>query len=398
MPQSIRWLLYSLGALLLLLVLLALAARVYVGGVNVPLGSGQVDEVTVGERLKAPEGFTIGIYANGVPNARILRFTRGGDLLVANPDLGKVVVLERDRDGDGHADGMRTLIENLHAPNGVDFWQNWLYIAETDAIGRVPFDHGSGTLTGTYERIVTGLPGGGNHYKKPLRFGPDGRLYVVFGSSCNACIEEDQRRATMNSYDPDGKSIRVIATGLRNSAGFDWSPRDGGLYATDNGRDMLGDDFPPCELNRIEPGGFYGWPFANGDRIPDPDFGEGREAEITASIAPVYRFRAHNAPLGILFPRSGALPDAYRGAALVALHGSWNRSRKDGYKVISLHWREDDFIEARDFVSGFLRDGDVIGRPAELAEGPDGAIYVSDDYAGAVYRVVYVQRAEGAGA
>jgi mono/diheme cytochrome c family protein len=134
-------------------------------------------------------------------------------------------------------------------------------------------------------------------------------------------------------------------------------------------------------------GGFYGWPFAHGDRVPDPDLGEARGAEIAASIAPAHAFRAHNAPLGITFLRSGAAPPAYRGAALVALHGSWNRTRKDGYEVVSLHWLADGSIEERDFLTGFLEDDDVIGRPVDVAEGPDGAIYVSDDYAGAVYRV-----------
>jgi hypothetical protein len=179
-----------------------------------------------------------------------------------------------------------------------------------------------------------------------------------------------------------------VATGLRNSVGFDWQPETGDLYATDNGRDLLGDDFPPCELNRIVSGGFYGWPFANGARVPDPDFGAGREEEIAGSIPPVHEFRAHNAPLGIHFLRGEHWPPPYRHAAIVALHGSWNRTRKDGYEVVSLHWGADGAIEERRFAAGFLReDGEVIGRPVDVAEGPDGAVYVSDDYAGAIYRI-----------
>ena len=191
----------------------------------------------------------------------------------------------------------------------------------------------------------------------------------------------------MRSYTPDGKFVDVYATGLRNSAGLDWRA-DGTLYATDNGRDLLGDDFPPCELNEIRQGGFYGWPFANGDRVPDPDFGAGREAVIAASIPPAFGFRPHNAPLGIVFLRSDKQLPEYRGDAIVALHGSWNRSHKDGYKVVALHWDADGTIRSRDFLTGFLKDENVIGRPAEVAEDADGAIYVSDDYANAVYRIV----------
>jgi glucose/arabinose dehydrogenase len=183
--------------------------------------------------------------------------------------------------------------------------------------------------------------------------------------------------------------VDTYATGLRNSAGFDWSPDTGVLYATDNGRDLLGDDFPPCELNEIIEGGFYGWPFANGAKRPDPDFGSGRSDEIAASIAPVHEFRAHNAPLGITFLRSENHPPAYRNAAIVALHGSWNRTVKDGYKVVSLHFAADGTITEREFVGGFMRDGEVLGRPSEVAEGPDGAIYISDDYGAAVYRIRY---------
>ncbi len=384
-----KWILYCLGGLVTILVTLFIVAKIYVGGVNVPVGEGKVDLDLLSQRISLPAGFGFGVYYADVANARVIRFTGGGELLVANPNLGRIMVLQTDGDGDGRADGKRLLIDGLNGPNGLDFYEQWLYIAETDAIGRVPFDHQSGTVTGEYERIVTGLPGGGNHWKKTLLFGPDGLLYVTFGSSCNVCDEQDERRAAMLRYRPDGSGEEILATGLRNSAGFAWSLGDGRLYATDNGRDMLGDDYPPCELNRIEPGKFYGWPYANGHNDPDPDMGEGKERDIAAATPIVHGFRAHTAPLGIVFLSSQQLPDEYRGAALVALHGSWNRSEKDGYQVVSLHWDDAGRIEERDFMSGFLKDDEVIGRPAELTEGPDGAIYVADDYAGAVYRVFY---------
>lgn len=388
MNRVSKWAAYATGVITLVLLVLYIGVRLYVGAVNFPLGGEPIDPELVGQRIIVPEGFSIGIYAN-VENARVIRFSRTGDLLVAIPDLNKVVLLKRDANEDGKADGQSVLIDALNGPNGLDFYQDWLYIAETDAIGRIKFNHETGETEGEYEHIVTGLSGGENHWKKTLRFGPDEMMYVTMGSSCNACIEEDERRATMVRYTPDGNNEEIFAWGLRNSAGFDWSPKDGQIYATDNGRDMLGDNFPPCELNKVEQGGHYGWPFANGNKIPDPDFGEGNEALIASSIAPVFEFSPHNAPLGIAFIQGESLPSDYHQAAIVALHGSWNRSQKDGYKVVSLHWDDSGQIEERDFVSGFLLDDTVVGRPAEVTEGPDGAIYISDDYASVIYRVAY---------
>lgn len=346
---------------------------------------------TVEQRLRVPQGFGVGRYAEGIPGARFLRFTPTGDLLVSVPREGKIVLLERDTQGRGRAEGARTLIAGLNRPHGMDLHEGWLYIAETDAIGRVRFDPATRATSGPFERIVTGLPTGGNHWTRTLRFGPDGKLYVSVGSSCNVCIEQDPRRAAMLRFEPDGSNMEIFASGLRNSVGFDWQPGTGDLYATDNGRDFLGDDFPPCELNLVVKGGFYGWPYANGDRVPDPDFGTGHEAEIARSRPPVHGFRPHNAPLGMTFVRGENAPSELRGAALVALHGSWNRTKKDGYKVVSLHFQADGTITERDFLTGFLKDEDVIGRPVDVTEGPDGAFYVSDDYAGSVYRVAFGQ-------
>ena len=346
--------------------------------------------VELHDRLTLPDGFSISVYADSIPaTARGIRFTSAGDLLVSTPRSGGIVLIESDADGDGRSDGMRELISGLNRPHGIELHAGWLYIAETDAIGRVRFDAGRGALAGDYQQILTGLPGGGNHWTKTLRFGPDGWLYFHVGSSCNVCVEEDERRATIMRVRPDGSGAEIVGRGLRNSVGFDWQPATGDLYATENGRDLLGDDFPPCELNRIVPGGFYGWPIANGDRVPDPDFGADQQQRIAASLPPVHDFRAHNAPLGMTFVRSARMPDEYRNAALVALHGSWNRREKDGYKLVSLHWQPDGSIVERDFAVGFERDEDVIGRPVDVAEGPDGAIYVSDDYAGAIWRIAY---------
>jgi mono/diheme cytochrome c family protein len=192
----------------------------------------------------------------------------------------------------------------------------------------------------------------------------------------------------MMRFELDGSQPLIIATGLRNSVGFDWAPWDEALYATDNGRDMLGDDFPPCELNRVATDQFYGWPFFNGDNVPDPDMGPDPLAAEREAIAPAHNFRPHNAPLGMTFLNSAGLTPDYERSALAALHGSWNRSVPDGYKVVSLHWT-DDGIEERDFLTGFLYEGDISGRPVDVAQAADGAIYISDDYAGAIYRVRY---------
>jgi glucose/arabinose dehydrogenase len=331
-----------------------------------------------------PEGFKLELFASDLKSPRMLHVTEHGDVLVSQPHDGSVLLL-RDKNGGGQADEITILLDDLRLPHGIDSHDGWLYVAETDAIGRIAFDAGTGLVSGDYQRILTGLPSGEGHWTRTLRVGPDGWLYVTVGSSCNVCIEKVPERAAMLRLRLDGSDQQLYATGLRNSVGFDWSPRNGALYATENGRDWLGDDFPPDELNRIVEGGFYGWPYANGNKVPDPDFGDAQQTEIAGSLAPLFEFRAHNAPLGMTFLRRQT--DVYQYAALVALHGSWNRSSKDGYKVVSLHWNEQDEIEARDFVGGFVAGESVYGRPVDVVEAADGVIYISDDYAGLIYRV-----------
>jgi glucose/arabinose dehydrogenase len=350
----------------------------------------RVEETTAKQTLQLPDGFSVGLYANDLPRARFLRFTSNGDLLVSRPHSGDIILLQADSDGDGRADGRSTVIAELNRPQGMDFHGEWLYIAEREQIGRIRFDQASGTTEGDYETVVTGLTGDGNHWSKTLRFGPDGMMYLAQGSTCNICEEADERRATMMRFQPDGSAPEIVATGLRNSVGFDWAPWDNGLYATDNGRDMLGDDFPPCELNLVEQGRFYGWPYFNGDNIVDPDMGADPLAGSRQPTAPAHNFRAHNAPLGIDFVDTAGWPAGFDRVALVALHGSWNRSVPDGYKVVSLHFG-DNGIEERDFLSGFNQQGDILGRPVDVQQGPDGALYISDDYAAAVYRVALDQ-------
>jgi glucose/arabinose dehydrogenase len=337
--------------------------------------------------MRAPEGFGVALWASNLPNARMLRFSEAGDLLVSQPRSGRISLLSPDADGDLRSDGARTLLDGLNRPHGLDLHEGWLYVAEADAIARVRFDADAGATEGPIERFVTGIPSGGNHWTRGVRVGPDGWLYVSIGSTCNVCEEDDPRRASIVRYRLDGGGEEIYATGLRNPVGLDWRPATGELFATDNGRDLLGDEFPPCELDRIVAGGFYGWPYLNGNNVPDPSLGDRRPADASDAIPPAHPFRAHNAPLGITFVRGEDAPSSLRDAALVALHGSWNRTRKDGYKVVSLHWDRNGGIVERDFLTGFERDEDVIGRPVDVAQGPDGGFYVSDDYAGAIYRV-----------
>ncbi|MEH6570852.1 MAG: PQQ-dependent sugar dehydrogenase [Halioglobus sp.] len=340
------------------------------------------------QRFILPEGFAINLYAGDLPKARFLRFTDGGDLLVSRPHAGDIVLIHQNPDSPAVAGEQVTLLSGLTRPSGIDLADGWLYVGESNAVGRIRFDAQSGTVTGDYQHIISDLTDDGNHAYKAIRIGPDQKLYLSQGSTCNVCVEQDPRRATMSRFNLDGSAKEIIATGLRNSLGFDWAPWDGALYATDNGRDMLGDDYPPCELNKIEAGNFYGWPYYNGANEPDPDFTDPPAALAKNPIAPVHEFRAHNAPLGMSFVNTQSWPATYDKVALAALHGSWNRSSADGYKVVSLHW-ENGQIKRRDFLSGFEKDGNIIGRPVDVAQGPDGAIYISDDYAGAIYRVSY---------
>lgn len=375
--------------------------------VNTPLfGADPLSDDQLRARLQVPDGFRVNTYVAGIQNARLLLFTPSGDLLVSAPRSGTVWLVQRDANGDGVADGTRVLLDGLYQPHGLALHDGWLYVAETTAVLRARYDAGAGAVRGTPERIITGLPDGGNHWTRTVHVGPDGKLYVSIGSSCNVCIEDDERRATIMRFDRDGSYGEIYASGLRNAVDFDWQPGTGAMYATDNGRDLLGDDFPPCEVNRIVPGGFYGWPIANGDRVPDPDYGSGNAARIAASIPPAHALGPHVAPLGITFYRrpSGAAPAAfppdYDGVAFVAEHGSWNRSRKIGYQVVALHVAGDGRITETPFLTGFLKDDKVSGRPVDPAVGPDGALYVSDDYTGVVYRIAYGEagRARGAAA
>ncbi len=296
-------------------------------------------------------------------------------------------LVERDTNGDGRADGVRKLVTGLKDEQGLEIIDDWLYVAEDDAVKRVKFDAAARATHGELETVLPGLPPGGNHWGKYIHRGPDGWIYLTIGSSCNVCLEDDRRRATIGRFKQGTSDYETYATGLRNAVGFDWRPADGAMYATDNGRDLLGDDVPPCELDKVEQGKFYGWPFVLGNGDLDPDFGAKGGDLVAKAVLPAHPFAAHVAPLGIRFYRGTAFPERYRGQAFAALHGSWNRTKKSGYKVVLLEWKPDGSIAESDFLTGFELNEDVIGRPVDVQDGPDGALYVSDDFAGAIYRV-----------
>lgn len=345
--------------------------------------------------LRLAPGFKASVYAEGLGPARVLRFTATGDLLVSITRAGKILLVERDADGDGRADGVRTLLEGLDRPHGIDLADGWLYFAETGAVRRVRFDAAARAVSGLPETVAT-LAGGGMHFTRTLRVGPDRALYVSAGSSCNVCIETTARAALLR-VDPATGLAAPYAEGLRNTVGFDWQPGTGALYGVDNGRDLLGDDFPPDELNRIVAGGFYGWPFRHGDNVPDPEFGAHPAAAGQPPIPPAYAFGAHVAALSINFFDPGHAPPGFEHAALVGQHGSWNRSVLSGYRVSSLHWAADGTLTERDFAVGFVQAGKVTGRPVDALPGPDAAVYVSDDYAGAIYRIAWEPASAGPG-
>ena len=345
------------------------------------------DEAALQERMVLPEGFSMETYATGLPNVRMLWVTPRGDLLATLPRSGEVWLIEPGADG-ATGEPVR-LLAGLDRPHGIDWHEGWLYIGEGSAIARVRFDPQTRQIEGEPERIVEGLPDGGNHWTRTVHVGPDRKLYVSVGSSCNVCEEKDPRRAAILRYELDGTGEEIYADGLRNAVDFAWDPSDGELYATDNGRDLLGDDFPPGEINRIVRGGFYGWPYRNGSGVADPDFG-GRAPEREAvALSPAHELPAHVAPLGIAFYTGDEFPERYRGAAFVALHGSWNRSRKQGYEVVMVRFAEDGSSESENFISGFEIDEEVFGRPVGVAVGKDGELFVSDDYTGSIYRVRY---------
>jgi glucose/arabinose dehydrogenase len=338
--------------------------------------------------IRLPSGFAIDFFAKDLGNARFMTLDPQGTLLVSVPRAGRVIALPDDNH-DGRADAIVPVVENLELPHGLAFLDGRLYVAETGRIVRFDYDPATRRARGAPTVIVPDLPARGIHWTRTIAFGPDRRLYVSVGSSCNSCEERDPRRAAITRYDLEGRSGAPFGTGLRNAVGIAFRPGTPELWATVNGRDWLGDDRPSEYVTRVEEGGFYGWPYCHwilAGSLADPDLGAGDHCQ--AARRPSFLYQAHTAPLGLAFYAGSQFPPEYRGDLLVALHGSWNRSVPVGYKVIRVKLGGAT-PTAEDFATGWLAGGRSWGRPVDLVVAPDGALLVSDDSLGAVYRISY---------
>ena len=346
------------------------------------------------DKLKAPPGFRIELVTDAVPNARAMalgRFADGkGVLYVGSMRAGKVYAVELDADKRA---GVRTIVEGLDMPSGVAWREGKLYVATVSQVLR--YDGIDDRLAQPPAAVKVGapFPGESHHGWKFIAFGPDGKLYIPVGAPCNVCVP-DERHGVIQRMNADGSGLETVARGVRNSVGFDWRPADRSLWFTDNGRDMLGDDLPADELNRVgQIGQHFGFPFCHQGDTPDPEFGKQRScSEFTP---PAMKLGAHVAAIGMRFYSGSAFPAAYRGNAFIAEHGSWNRSRKSGYQVVRVAVDVDGRAASPEvFVQGWLQvdaagKETVWGRPADVLPLPDGSMLVSDDLAGAIYRVRY---------
>ena len=380
---------------LLSLLLAGLAAGC---GVSLP-DSGSVAPETRLDQIRLPEGFQIDVYADVLPEARSMVFVPdsaaggGGTLFVGTRDEGAVYAL-RDDDGDFRIDAHHTIARDLRQPNGVAVQDGDLYVAEIHRILR--YDGLAGGEENLRQQspepavVTDDLPEEEHHGWKFIAFGPDGQLYVPVGAPCNICNPEAPF-ATILRMKADGSSRDIVARGVRNTVGFDWHPQTGDLWFTDNGRDWMGDDVPPCELNHLsEPGQHFGYPFVHGTDILDPEFGSGRDPADYR--APAQELGPHVAPLGMEFYTGSMFPERYRGDVFIAEHGSWNRSEKIGYRVTRVRLNDEgEAVAYEPFAAGWLQGDDNWGRPVDLEFLPDGSMLVSDDQSGTIYRISYAE-------
>lgn len=336
--------------------------------------------------LMVPPGFEVTLFASGLGRPRMMAFGPEGNLYVSVPMEDRVIVLP-DRDHDGAADEKVVFAEGLARPHGLAFRDGELLVVESGRL--LALKDRDGDLRADAKRVVSAdIPIGGGHWTRSVATAPGDGIFVSAGSTCNVCVEEDFRRAAVLRFSPDGGSAKLFASGLRNTVGLAVHPETGELWGVDNGRDWLGDELPPEELNRIVSKGDYGWPYCYGHRVPDPDLGSRRRCRSTTP--PEAEFQAHSAPLGIAFGYGLAFPSPYRDVLYIAYHGSWNRTKPTGYKLVGVPFKDGGPSGPPfDFATGWLvhEKGEFWGRPVAPVVGPDGALYLSDDFAGAVYRI-----------
>jgi glucose/arabinose dehydrogenase len=356
---------------------------------------------------KAPAGFVVQLYADGLAEPRLVRTAPNGDLFVAESRGGAIRVL-RGLGPNGRAVQIATFARGLKKPFGLAFYPpagepRWLYVGDTDAVVRFPYASGDLVARGPRETIVPDLPAGGllrggGHWTRDVAFSLDGkRMFVSVGSQSNVDDSDGNaaefHRADILAYTPDGKEGRVFAWGIRNAVGIAVQPRTGVLWASVNERDRLGDNLVPDYITSVREGGFYGWPWYYIGANQDPRHA-GKHPELAARvIVPDVLLQPHDASLEMLFYEGAQFPAGYRGDIFAAEHGSWNRSVRCGYEVVRvpMHGKDRATGEYEDFLTGFVTDrGEVWGRPVGVAVAADGALLVSDDGTSSIWRVSYV--------
>ncbi len=338
------------------------------------------------DELKLPSGFEIELYAQ-VDNARQMALGDKGTVFVGSRNAGKVHALV-DENGDYKADRVYLIADGLNMPSGIAFKDGDLYVAAVNRVLR--YDHIESRLSNPPKPVVitSALPDDEHHGWKYIAFGPDGYLYVPVGVPCNICLSADNRHGTILQMDPKTGEHQIYAHGVRNSVGFDWHPLTKQLWFTDNGRDRLGDELPPDELNRAPGQGLhFGFPYLHAASTLDPEYGE--HAQLDEYTRPALELGAHVAPLGMVFYTGKQFPVDYHGRIFIAEHGSWNRSTKSGYRVISVKLNGNRVESVEPFISGWLNEKEQTswGRPVDVINLPDGSMLVSDDYADAIYRI-----------
>ncbi len=340
-------------------------------------------------KIKLPEGFEISIFADNVADARSMTLGKNGTVFVGTRKKGDVYALQ-DINKDGKADHRYLVATRLFSPNGVAYRNGSLFVAEINRIIR--FDNIEQNLNNPPAPVVVydQFPDKTHHGWKYLKFGPDNRLYTAIGAPCNICEPDAEIFTSLVRLTPDGKKMEILARGIRNTVGFDWQPKTHYLYFSENGRDNLGDDVPPDELNKwTQKGQHFGYPYCHGGEIADPEFGKLKKCQ--QFVGPEWKFKAHLAPLGMHFYRGKQFPKLYQQQLFVAQHGSWNRSTPHGYRIALLKFKQGKVISETVFAEGWLDKNDqVIGRPVDILELPDGSLLVSDDYAGVIYKISYL--------
>lgn len=338
--------------------------------------------------IKLPQGFAINIFAE-VEDARSMALSSSGTLFVGNKSGDKVYAV-KDVDGDYKADKKWVIASGLNMPNGVAFKNGNLYVAEVSRVSRFKDIESKLNNPGVPEVVFDKFPTETHHGWKYIAFGPDGKLYVPVGAPCNICESKEPIYAAIHRMNDDGTGLELFASGVRNTVGFTWHPETKDIWFTDNGRDMMGDDVPPCELNTASKQGMhFGYPYCHGGMIKDPEFGNKRPC--ADFIKPVQNLGAHVAALGLKFYTGSAFPTQYSNQVLIAEHGSWNRTKKSGYKVSLVKLDGGKAISYEPFASGWLDEAaqKAWGRPVDVLMLPDGSILVSDDMAGVIYRITY---------